>query len=73
VNIFKIQVSFLLFKFLLDFDSILVCCKKQGDAHELCLYLDVYVQMTIVLEHQIPLKFLNTQLGVKGMNDICEL
>ena len=47
------KVSLLLFEFLLNLGSILVCSTKRGDVKELHLLLNVSMQKNVVLQHQI--------------------
>jgi hypothetical protein len=35
--------------------------------------MNVSMQSTVILEHQISLRIFNTHLGVQGMEDICEV
>ena len=67
------KVSLLLFKFLLNLGSIPVCCTKQGDVEELHFHLNVSMQTTTVLQHQMFLAIFDTQLCVQGMEQIRQL
>jgi len=67
------KVSLLLFKLLLDLDSVSVGDSKREDVKELHLVLDVFVETIVVLEYHMPLRILDTQLRAKGMKNICEL
>jgi len=49
------KVSLLLFKLLLDLDSISVCCVKRGDIQEFYFFLDVLVQAATIFENQMLL------------------
>ena len=49
------KVSLLLHKFLLDLGSIAIFHAKQGNVEELHFLLNVYVQIVVVLKHQISL------------------
>jgi hypothetical protein len=35
--------------------------------------MDVFMQSTTILEHQMSLRIFDTQLGAQGMEDICEI
>jgi hypothetical protein len=67
------KFSRLLFELLLDFDSISVGCTQGWDVQKLHFILYVYMNATAILEHQMFLRIFDTQLGVQGMEDICEL
>lgn len=56
------KVSLLLLKFLFDLGSIVICRAKRGNVEELHFLLNISVQTTMVLEHQISLQTFNTQL-----------
>ena len=49
------KVSFLLLKFLLDLGGIVICRVKRGNVEELHFLLNIFVQTTAVLEHQMSL------------------
>ena len=71
--IHRSKVSLLLFKLLLDLNRISVSCAERGDVQEYHLILDVPVQVVEVLENQMLLRILDTQLCVKGMKNIGKL
>jgi len=73
LRIRRTKVSLLLFKIFLDLDGISICCAKRGDVQEFHLVLDVPVQAAVVLENQILLRILDTQLCSKGMKNIGKL
>ena len=73
LRIHRSKVSLLLFKLLLDLDGVSVHCAEQGDIQELHLLLDVSIYATAVLEYQMFLRTLDTQLRVKGMKNIAKL
>ena len=47
------KVSLLLFEFLLNLSSILVCCTKRGDVEEIHFLLNVSMHKIILLQHQM--------------------
>ena len=61
------KVLLLLFEFMLNLSSILICRTKWGDVEELHLFLNVFVQTTVVLQHQMFLQIFYTQLCAQGM------
>ena len=71
--IHRSKVSLLLFKLFLDLDGISVCRVERGDVQELHLILDVIVWESAVLENQMVLRILDTQLHAKGMKNIGKL
>ena len=73
LRIRRSKVSLLLFKLLLDLDSISVCHVERGDVQEFYFFLDVLVQEATVFEYQMLLRILDTQLCAKGMKNIGKL
>ena len=71
--IHRSKVSLLLFKLLLDLDSISICRAKRGDVQDLYFFLDVLVQAAVVFEYQLLLRILDTKLCAKGMKNIGKL
>ena len=63
----------LLFELLLNFDDVSVGRAQGWDVQKFHFGLDVSMQSTTVLEHQMSLQIFDTQLGVQGMEDICEI
>lgn len=60
LQIRRSKVALLLFKLLLDLDSISVCYAKRGDVQEFYFFLDVLVQAVVVFEYQMLLHILDT-------------
>ena len=71
--IWRSKVPLLLFKLLLNLDSVPIRRVERGNVQELHLLLDVLVQIAMVLEHKMSLSIIDTQLHAKGMENICEL
>ena len=67
------KVSLLLFEFLLNLGSIPVCRTKRGDVEELHFLLNVSVQTTAILQHQMFLRIFDTQLCAQGIEHIRQL
>ena len=55
LRIRRSNVSLLLFKLLLNLDSILVCCAEEGDVQEFYFSLDVLVKEATIFEYQVLL------------------
>ena len=73
LKICRSKVSIFLFKLLLNLDIVSIHRTDQGDVQEIHLILDVLVYTFTVLEYQIPLKILDTQLRVKAMKNVGKL
>ena len=73
LHICRSKVSLLLFKLLLDLDDVSVHHSKWGDVSELHLVLDLSIWEATILEYQMFLRILDTQLRVKGMKNIGQL
>ena len=73
ILIHRSKVSLLLFEFLLNLGNIPICRTKRGDVEELNFLLNVSVQTTVVLKHQIFLRIFDAQLCAQGMENICQL
>ena len=73
LQIGKSKVSLLLFKIFLDLDHTSVCRAEREDVQEFHFILDVPVRVVKVLENQILLRILDTQLCAKGMKNIGKL
>ena len=54
--------SLLLFKFMLNLSNILTHCAKRRYVQEMIFFLDIFVQITTILEYQMSLIILDTQL-----------
>jgi hypothetical protein len=61
----------LLFKLLLDFESILIGYADGRDVQKLHFDMDLYMHTTTILEHHMSLIIFDIDLGVQGMEDIC--
>ena len=71
--IHKSKISILLFEFQLNLGNILVCHTKRGDVEELHFLLNVSVQTTAILQHQMFLIIFDTQICAQGMEQIRQL
>jgi len=71
LQIKKSKISLLRFKFMLDLNSVPIGGAQQGYVHEIHLILDVPMYTTVVVEYQMALIILDTQLCAKSMKNIC--